>query len=82
MTRQKTASNKNAKKLFWKEEKITNRSAYTMYTHLQILLVKLHLHLCCKCHIHSLSTDVGVLPSGSPWVSRNVKLIVTTEIKM
>ena len=60
MTRQKTASNKNAKKLFWKEEKITNHSALTTCAHLKILLVELCLHLRHKCHTHFLTTDVRV----------------------
>ena len=60
MTRQKTASDKNAKKLFWKEEKTTNRSALTTCAHLEILLVESRLHLRHKCHTHFLTTDVGV----------------------
>ena len=60
MIRQKTTSNKNAKKLFWKEKKTTNRSALTTYAHLEILLVESRLHLRHKCHTYFSTTDVGV----------------------
>ena len=60
ITCQKTISDKNAKKLFWKEKKITNHNTHTMYAHLQISLVKLRLHLCRKYYTLSLITDVKI----------------------